>query len=40
MIGVATIDFDINSAFYQTNKNYGWYYYCYNGQLYSGPTSF
>ena len=37
MIGVATIDFDVNSAFYQTNKNYGWYYYCCNGNLYSGP---
>ena len=37
MVGVATIDFDINSASYETNKNYGWYYYCYNGKLYSGP---
>ena len=37
MIGVATIDFDINSASYESNKNYGWYYYCYNGQLFSGP---
>ena len=37
MVGVATIDFDINTASYQTNKNYGWYYHCYNGTLYSGP---
>ena len=37
MVGVATIDFDINTASYETNKNYGWYYHCYNGGLYSGP---
>ena len=37
MVGVATMDFDFNSASCETNKNYGWYYYCYNGQLYSGP---
>ena len=37
MVGVATIDFDINTASCETNKNYGWYYYCYNGGLYSGP---
>ena len=37
MVGVATTDFDINSASYEKNKNYGWYYYCYNGTLYSGP---
>ena len=37
MIGVATIDFDMNSASYESNKNYGWYYYCCNGTLYSGP---
>ena len=37
MVGVATIDFDINTASYETNKNYGWYYYCYSGGLYSGP---
>ena len=37
MVGVATIDFDINSASFETNKNYGWYYYCCNGQLFSGP---
>ena len=37
MIGVATIDFDMNSASYESNKNYGWYYYCYDGTLYSGP---
>ena len=35
MIGVATSDFDILS----TNQyNYcGWYYYCFNSTLYSGP---
>ena len=37
MVGVATIDFDMNSASHESNKNYGWYYYCYNGGLYSGP---
>ena len=37
LVGVATIDFDINTASYQTNKNYGWYYFCYYGTLYSGP---
>ena len=37
MIGIATIDFDMNSASCESNKNYGWYYYCYNGGLYSGP---
>ena len=33
MIGVAPIDFDINSSLY----DYGWYFYCYNSTLYSGP---
>ena len=37
MIGIATIDFDFNTASYQTEKNFGWYYCCYDGQLYSGP---
>ena len=37
MVGVATMDFDFNSASYETNKNYGWYYCCYDGELYSGP---
>ena len=37
MVGIATIDFDFNSASYETNKNYGWYYCCYDGELYSGP---
>ena len=37
MIGVATIDFDINLASYEINKNYGWYYYYENGTLFSGP---
>ena len=37
MTGIATIDFDMNSASFQSNKNYGWYYYCYSGGLYSGP---
>ena len=37
MVGVATIDFDINTASYEKNKNYGWYYYCNSGTLYSGP---
>jgi len=37
MVGVATIDFDINSSSYELNKNCGWYYNCINGTLYSGP---
>ena len=37
MVGVATIDFDINSASYESDKNYGWYYQCFDGTLYSGP---
>ena len=36
MLGVANIDFDFNSASYDTKNNFGWYYYCYNGTLYSG----
>ena len=34
MLGVAPIDFDIHSSSYNTC---GWYYYCYNQTLYSGP---
>ena len=34
MVGVAPIDFDINSSDYSTC---GWYFYCYNSALYSGP---
>ena len=34
MAGVAPIDFDINSSSWNTC---GWYYYCYNSTLYSGP---
>ena len=37
MIGIATSDFDFNRASYETNNNFGWYYYCYNGKLFSGP---
>ena len=40
MIGVATIDFDINSSSFEINKNKGWYYYCINGTLYSGPPDY
>ena len=29
MIGIATSDFDFNRASYNTNNNFGWYYYCY-----------
>ena len=32
MVGVAPIDFDINSSSY----NNGWFFYCYNSTLYSG----
>ena len=34
MVDVAPIDFDINSSDY---NDYGWYFHCYNSQLYSGP---
>ena len=34
MVGVAPIDFDINSSSYNTC---GWYLYCNNSTLYSGP---
>jgi len=34
MVGVAPIDFDINSSSYITC---GWYYFCYLSTLYSGP---
>ena len=34
MIGVAPSDFDINSSSYNTC---GWYFYCDNSTLYSGP---
>ena len=34
MVGVAPIDFDINSSNYD---NCGWYFYCFNSKLYSGP---
>ena len=37
MIGIATSDFDFNRASYDTNNNFGWYYYCIYGTLYSGP---
>ena len=33
MIGIAPIDFDTNLSSY----NYGYYLYCYNSSLYSGP---
>ena len=34
MVGVAPIDFDINSSIYD---KCGWYFYCVNSKLYSGP---
>ena len=34
MVGVAPIDFDINK---NDHDNYGWYMYCWNSNLYSGP---
>ena len=40
MVGIATIDFDINSSDYSI-KNSGWYYNCINGTLHSGePHNF
>ena len=35
MIGVAPIDFDINLV--DNYNKCGWYYYCFNSTLYSGP---
>ena len=35
MVGVAPNDFDIHSSTY---SNCGWYFYCENSTLYSGPT--
>ena len=37
MIGIATSDFDFNRASYETNNNFGWYYWCNDGSLFSGP---
>ena len=34
MVGVAPIDFDINSSSFNTC---GWYFYCNSSTLYSGP---
>ena len=34
MVGVAPIDFDINSS---NHNNCGWYFYCNDSTLYSGP---
>ena len=34
MVGVAPIDFDINSSIY---SNCGWYLYCNDSTLFSGP---
>ena len=34
MVGVGPIDFNISKSSY---SNCGWYYYCYNSSLYSGP---
>ena len=34
MIGVAPNDFDVHSSMY---TNCGWYFYCYNSKLRSGP---
>ena len=34
MVGVAPIDFDVNSSSWNTC---GWYNFCYNSNLYSGP---
>ena len=34
MVGVASIDFDFNSSNF---VNCGWYFYCYDSTLYSGP---
>ena len=35
MVGIAPIDFDINST--EHYNHCGWYYYCLDSTLYSGP---
>ena len=37
MVGVASSDFDINRASFDKPNNFGWYYSCYSGDLFSGP---
>ena len=34
MVGIAPISFDFNSSLF---NNCGWYFYCFNSTLYSGP---
>ena len=36
-VGVSTIDFDFYSSSWETNKNCGWYFYCHDSTLCSGP---
>ena len=36
-VGVSTINFDLNTSSYQSNKNCGWYFFCSDSSLYSGP---
>ena len=40
MVGVESIDFDINSSLYEINKNRGCYYNCTNGTLSSGHPQY
>ena len=37
MVGVAPIDFDFNSSFF---NNCWWYFFCANSTLYSGPPHY
>ena len=37
MVGIASSDFDINRASFDKTNNFGWYYSCYSGDLFSGP---
>ena len=36
-IGVAPIDFDINSSYIAGKQGYGWYFSCDDKKFYSGP---
>ena len=36
-VGVSTIDFDFYSSSWETDKYCGWYFYCHNSTLCSGP---
>ena len=37
LVGVSIINFDLHISSYETNKNCGWYFFCQQSTLYSGP---